>query len=129
MGYEDEERPDDKPARRREDVGLPPWAKLALTVIGTTVTTIVAMFLWATSMFVSRVEYAGHTVQNSIDMARLAETQVRYAIAEKGTSDNLNELREDVSAMKADLSWVRRYLDLSQSPPPPKNKTGTGTHR
>jgi hypothetical protein len=118
---------DDKPKRRQEDGSLlPPWVKLALTVIGTTVTTIVAMFLWATSMFVSRVEYATHTAQNAIDMSRLAETQIRYAVAEKATSDNLNNLQVDVAEIKSDVSWLRSYLDVSQPPP---RKNGVGTHR
>jgi hypothetical protein len=115
---------DVKKDRRKEDGSLlPPWVKLAITVIGTTVTTIVAMFLWATSMFVSRVEYATHSAQNAIDMARLAETQVRYAVAEKGTSDNLNILQVDVAEIKSDVSWLRSYLDVSQ-PPPRRKKNG-----
>jgi hypothetical protein len=118
---------DDKPKRRQEDGSvLPPWAKLALTVTGTTITTIVAMFMWATSMFVSRVEYANHSAQNVIDMSRLAETQLRYAVAEKGTSDNLNALQVDVAEIKSDVSWLRQYLDVSKPPP---RKNGAGTHR
>lgn len=100
--------------------GLPPWAKLALTVTGTTVTTIVAMFLWATATFVSRVEYTNHSIQNSIDMGRLADTQKSYAQAEAGTSQTLGDLKVDVAEVKKDVGWIRQALDMSQPAPRPK---------
>jgi hypothetical protein len=101
---------DETPRRRKDDAGLPPWAKLALTVSGTTITTIVAMFLWASSTFVSRVEYVSHAAQNAIDMERLAQTQLRYATAEKVTSDNLSELKVDVAEIKSDVGWLRSTI-------------------
>lgn len=91
-------------------VRLPPWAKLALTVTGTTVTTIVAMFLWATSTFVSRVEYVNHSTQQAIDMAALKDTQKAYAAAESVTSSTLSDLKVDVAEVKKDVSWIRQSL-------------------
>jgi hypothetical protein len=91
-------------------VGLPPWAKLALTMIGTTITTITALFLWASSTFVSRVEYANHTAQNAIDMERLAQTQKSYAIAESVTAATLSDLKVDVAEVKKDVSWIRQFV-------------------
>ena len=113
----DTETTHDEPHRRREDMGLPPWAKLAITVTGTTVTTIVAMFLWASSTFVSRVEYLNHATQQALDMERLARIQANYAVAEQGTAENLNSLQVDVAEIKSDVSWLRQYLDVSMPPP------------
>jgi hypothetical protein len=100
--------------RRQDDTGLPPWAKLALTVIGTTVTTIVAMFLWVSSTFVARVEYANHTAQQALDMMEVKERQAAYARAEIVTGQGLTEIKIDVAEVKKDVSWIRQSLDQRQ---------------
>jgi hypothetical protein len=97
-------------------INLPPWAKLAITVTGTTVTTIVAMFLWATSTFVSRVEYSNHASQQAVDMASLKEVQKSYATAEAGTSATLSDLKVDVAEVKKDVSWIRQAIAPEVNP-------------
>jgi hypothetical protein len=114
---------DDKPARRREDNSIPPWMKLAVTVIGTT---ILAMG-WTEARFVSRVEWANHQSQQLIDLAAVKDRQADYARAEVVTGQGLTELKVDVAEIKGDVSWLRSYLDVSQ--PLPKKKNGVGTHR
>ena len=120
MSEETPEINHDEMHRRREDLGLPPWFKLAVTVVGTTVTTIVAMFLWVSASFVSRVEYANHASQQALDIERIARIQANYALAEQGTASNLNALQVDVAEIKSDVSWLRQYLDVSM-PAPRKN--------
>lgn len=105
-----EETRDAKERRRRDDVGLPPWAKLAITVVGTTITTIVAMFAWASATFVSRVEYAAHAAQQVIDLERVAAEQRAYAIAEKGTATNLGQF-------DARLTRIETKIDMLLEPP------------
>jgi hypothetical protein len=99
--------------RRKEDTGLPPWLKLAITVIATTMVVVG----WAESRFVSRVEWANHDKQQITDMARMTEVQRSYALAEKVTGDGLQSLTVDVAEIKSDVSWLRSYLDVSQPPP------------
>lgn len=103
------------PHRRREDDGIPNWAKLALSVAGTT---IVALG-WMELRFVSRVEWANHQAQQALDMSEMKESQKSYAIAEKVTSNGLQSLTVDVAEIKNDVSWLRAYLDVSK--PLPKN--------
>jgi hypothetical protein len=96
--------------RRREDVGLPPWAKLALTVTGTTVTTIVAMFLWASSTFVSRVEWTSHAAQQSIDLERISATQRVYAEQERDTAASLSMINVKLGVIEARQLMVLERL-------------------
>jgi len=119
VSYQDEEA-DDPPKRRKEDTGLPPWAKLAITVAGTTISTIIILMSYMSREFVSRVEYANHSSQQAADMMELKQTQLRYAAAEAVTAAGLTELKVDVAEIKGDVGWLRSYLDVSQ-PPPRKN--------
>jgi hypothetical protein len=99
------------------NASIPEWAKFAATIIGTTVIVIG----WAEARFVSRVEWSNHQSQQTIDMGELKQTQLSYAIAERGTSSGLNALTVDVAEIKNDVSWLRAYLDVTQ-PMPKKNK-------
>ena len=92
---------DEKPARRREDVGVPPWAKLALTVVGTTVTTLIAIFLWASSTFVSRAEWMGHATQQSLDIERILAVQKTYADQERHTASELALINTKLGVIEA----------------------------
>jgi hypothetical protein len=96
--------------RRQEDVGLPPWAKLALAVTGTTVTTIVAMFLWASATFVSRVEWTAHAAQQSIDLERIIATQRVYAEQERDTASALGAINVKLGVIEARQLMVLERL-------------------
>ena len=115
---------DGNPGRRRDDVGLPQWVKLAVATIGGTILVIG----WVELRYTPRSEYEGHVRQQAIDQANLKSTQESYAIAERGTAGALGDLTVDVAEIKNDVSWLRSYLDVSQ-PPPKKVRNGVGTHR
>ena len=95
---------------------IPEWAKFAAAIIGT----LVLVIGWAEARFVSRVEWSNHQSQQTIDMGDLKQTQLSYAIAERGTSSGLNAWTVDVAEIKNDVSWLRSYLDVTQ--PMPKKK-------
>jgi len=99
-----------RPARRRDDVGVPPWAKLALTVVGTTVTTLIAIFLWASSTFVSRVEWQGHAMQQSLDIERILTVQKTYADQERRTAGELAVMNAKLSVIEARQLMVLERL-------------------
>jgi hypothetical protein len=82
-------------------MGIPAWMKLAITVTGTTVTTIVAMFLWATSTFVSRVEWSNHAVQQALDLDRLTSAQKVYAEQERDTALELGKINVKLGVIEA----------------------------
>jgi hypothetical protein len=98
------------PKRRRDDVGIPPWAKLALTVIGTTVTTLIAIFLWSTSTFVSRVEWQGHSAQQALDLERIVTTQKIYAEQERETANQLSAMNVKLGVIEARQLMVLERL-------------------
>ena len=95
---------------------IPEWAKFAGTIIGT----VILLIAWVEARFVARVEWTNHQAQQMIDMTDLKQTQLSYAIAERGTSSGLNSLTVDVAEIKNDVSWLRAYLDVTQ--PMPKRK-------
>ena len=101
---------DEKPARRREDVGVQPWAKLALTVVGTTVTTLVAMFLWVSSTFVSRTEWQSHSTQQSLDIERILTVQKTYADQERRTAGELALMNAKLGVIEARQLMVLERL-------------------
>ena len=78
------------------NAALPEWAKFA----GTIIVTMVAMFTWATSTFVSRIEWAQHADQQRIDLNRVSEVQQTYANAEKGTANNLSEINSRLTRIE-----------------------------
>lgn len=90
---------EEKPRRRRGDVGIPDWAKLAATVAATTGT----MFLWATSTFVSRAEMNQHMEQQSKDLSRLTSIQEKYADAEHNTARNLGSIDTRLTSMETKM--------------------------
>jgi hypothetical protein len=105
--------------RRQDDTGLPPWMKITLAVVGTTI----AAMGWTEARFVSRVEWQNHQSQQLLDLAAVKDRQSDYARAEVVTGQGLTELKVDVAEIKGDVSWLRSYLDVSQ-PPPRKKKNG-----
>lgn len=78
------------------NASLPEWAKFA----GTIIITIGAMFTWATSTFVSRVEWTQHAEQQRVDLNRVTEVQSSYAHAEKGTASNLSEINSRLTRIE-----------------------------
>ena len=84
------------PEPRVVNATLPEWAKFA----GTIIVTMVAMFTWATSTFVSRIEWSAHAEQQRIDLARVSEVQQTYATAEKGTAANLSEINSRLTRIE-----------------------------
>ena len=109
--------------RRRDDSALPPWLKLGITVVATTIVVVG----WAESRFVSRVEWANHDKQQSADLTRIVDVQRSYAIAEVATGQGLTALTVDVAEIKSDVSWLRSYLDVTQPPPRRNGKRASGT--
>ena len=94
--------------RMSRGFNVPDWAKFAVAVIAGTV----AAMVWMQANFVSRIEFASHAIQKEKDLTRIADLQEHYAMAERRTAENLAEIR-------ADVGWLRAYLDMSM--PPPKN--------
>ena len=78
------------------NASLPEWAKFA----GTIIVTMVAMFTWATSTFVSRIEWTAHSEQQRVDLNRVTEVQGQYANAEKGTAKNLSEINSRLTRIE-----------------------------
>jgi hypothetical protein len=109
----DEERVEqiDPRGRRREDTGLPPWAKLAITVISTTVGTMVAMFLWVSSTFVSRVEWTSHATQQALDLARIADVQKIYGEQERETATSLSSINVKLGVIETRQLMVLERLN------------------
>jgi hypothetical protein len=95
---------------------VPEWAKFAGSIIATVVLTIG----WAESRFVSRIEWASHQAQQSLDMSEIKVQQTNYAAAERGTAAGVNALSVDVAEIKADVGWLRSYLDVTK--PLPRRK-------
>ena len=77
------------------------WAKLAIAVTGTTATTIVAMFLWVSSTFVSRVEWVSHANQQALDLDRMVVAQKAYAERERETSLALAQINVKLGVIEA----------------------------
>ena len=94
------------PTDRKQIINIPDWAKFAVAVIAGTI----AAMVWMQANFVSRVEFAAHALQKERDLTRMAEMQEHYASAERKTAENLAEIR-------ADVGWLRAYLDISMAPP------------
>ena len=82
--------------RRRGDVGVPDWAKLAATTASVTI----AIILWAISTFISRAEMAQHLDQQAKDFYRVAAAQEHYSDAERGTSANLSEINSRLTRIE-----------------------------
>ena len=96
---DDDDQPEPRHRRRRTDVGIPEWAKLAATVAVATVSVI----LWANANFVSRAEMAQHLDQQSKDFARVAGSQEHYADAERGTAQHLSEINSRLTRIETML--------------------------
>lgn len=109
---------EEQPRRRKGDVGIPDWAKLAATVAATTGT----MFLWATSTFVSRGEMQQHMEQQSKDLSRLTNIQEKYADAEHDTARNLGDIGTRLTSMETKMEILINGLG------PAKNGNGNGKH-
>ncbi len=82
--------------RRRTDVGIPEWAKLAATVAIATVSVI----LWANANFISRAEMAQHLDQQAKDFARVTSSQDHYADAERITASQLSEINSRLTRIE-----------------------------
>jgi len=82
--------------RRRGDVGVPDWAKLAVSVAAA----VVSVVLWANSNFISRVEMNQHLDQQAKDFSRVSNSQEHYADAERGTSQNLSEINSRLTRIE-----------------------------
>jgi hypothetical protein len=108
MHHEEEDPAGPKPRADRVFT-VPDWMKFAVAVIAGTI----AAMVWMQANFVSRVEFSSHAAQKEKDLARIADLQEHYATAERKTAENLAEIR-------ADVGWLRAYLDMSM-PPPSKN--------
>jgi hypothetical protein len=93
---------EETPRRRRGDVGIPDWAKLAATVAVTTVT----MFVWASNTFISRTEMSQHMDTQSKDLARVQNTQEHYAEAERGTASNLSSINSRLTGIETKVEMV-----------------------
>ena len=91
---------------KKRGMVIPDWAKFAVAVIAGTI----AAMVWMQANFVSRIEFAAHSSQKEREMSRLADLQEHYAAAERKTAENLAEIR-------ADVGWLRAYLDISMPPP------------
>ena len=97
MEEDTEQEGQDYPQRRRRgDVGIPDWAKLAATVAFTTVSVV----LWANANFISRVEMTQHLDQQSKDFSRVVDSQEHYSDAERGTSQNLSEINSRLTRIE-----------------------------
>jgi hypothetical protein len=90
------------PKRRRSDLGIPDWVKLAATVAATTIT----MFMWATNTFISRTEMSQHMDQQSKDFGRMAATQEHYADAERSTAVNLGTINSRLTGIETKVELV-----------------------
>lgn len=112
-----------KRGQRRDDVGLPPWAKLALVVVGLTV----GIIGWVELRFVSRVEFNGHVTAQAEETGRFATQQRDYAVAEKVTAANLGrfDVRLSTIETKIDILLDRNVGPRSGS----ADRNGTGTQR
>ncbi len=108
-------------ARTDEDIDpVPQWAKMVATVIGTAVTTTVAIILWANNTFISREVYLAHARQQDMDLARLSQAQDSYANAERVTASQL-------SAISSRLTGIETKVDIVIEGMSPRNGTN-GRH-
>ncbi len=108
-------------ARTDEEIDpVPQWAKMVAAIVGTAVTTTVAVILWANSTFVSREVYVAHARQQDLDIARIVQTQESYATAERLTASQL-------SAISSRLTGIETKVDIVIEGMSPRNGTN-GRH-
>jgi hypothetical protein len=108
-GDEKEEGDDVGPKLVREiraNAIVPDWLKFSAAVIAGTI----SAMLFMQREFVSRAEYSNHVTTKERELTRMADLQEHYATAERLTSESLVEIR-------ADVGWLRAYLDVTKPPP------------
>ena len=91
------------PKRRKGDSGIPDWAKLSISVAGTAITTTALVILWVNGTFVTKTELLGHVSQQQLDIARVADTQKIYAVAEISTAKSLSEIQARLVGIEVKL--------------------------
>ena len=98
----------------KRDVGpIPEWAKVVVAVAAGLVTSLGI----AETRFVGRVEYLSHVEAQREDVARLIAASNHYSLKEGQTASGLSDLKVDVAEIKADVGWLRSYLDVTKPPP------------
>ena len=97
----------------REPIVIPEWAKVVIAVVGG----LIAGLGIAETRFVGRVEYLSHVESQREDVARLITASNHYSVKEGQTASGLSDLKVDVAEIKADVGWLRQYLDVSKPPP------------
>ena len=105
---------DDQP--RVVNAAIPEWAKVVVAIVAGLITGLGI----AESRFVGRVEYLSHVEAQRDDVARLISASNHYSLKEGQTAAGLSDLKVDVAEIKADVGWLRAYLDVSK-PLPRKN--------
>jgi hypothetical protein len=103
----------DEGEAKRATVPIPEWVKVVVAIVGGLVTGLGI----AETRFVGRVEYLSHVEAQREDVARLIQASNHYSVKEGQTASGLSDLKVDVAEIKADVGWLRQYLDVSKPPP------------